>query len=528
MRTSSPAPVKVDVAIAGGGLAGNLLARQLRRTLPGASIALLEKTTEPSFKVGESLVEIASNYLIRRQGLQSYLYEHHLPKNGLRYFFDDPDRSAPLEEMSEIGTINMPFHPAFQIDRARLEADLLEMNRDQQVQVRTGARVRRIELGSGGAPHHLEVTDDDGTTRYTARWLIDTSGRAGLIARQQNLRVAEESHCIGAVWGRFEGVAEVDELGSDAFRARVRHTCRRLSTLHFWYPGYWIWFIPLRGGITSVGIVGDVVAQEQAIRTPEGFRAFLDRHRAVSDLLAGAKRIDLGSYVRIAYGASRFFHPDRWGLSGEAATSADPFYSPGSDFIALENDFLTDLVRRDLGGESAAQLAERFALYDGFMRFRHEAAMLLYRGMYPMHASYELMRLKWDFDIGCYYNLWVSPYFRDEYLDLHFLRRQLRQQEYVLQALRNFAELFLKLGASLHERGLFHRCNRGRFSYGLENIDFVEEVGMPRTRRQVLEKTAQIFNDVRRRALELLDLPPPGPSAQPLPLTSFMTDQPLG
>ena len=185
-------------------------------------------------------------------------------------------------------------------------------------------------------------------------------------------------------------------------------------------------------------------------------------------------------------------------------------------------------MRRDLGGESAAQLAERFALYDGFMRFRHEAAMLLYRGMYPMHASYELMRLKWDFDIGCYYNLWVAPYFRDEYLDLHFLRHQLRQQQYVLQALHNFADLFRKLEASVRERGLFHRCNRGHFSHGLENIDFVEEVGIPRTRRQVLEKTAQIFNNVRQRALELLDLPPPGPSAQRLPLTSFMTDQPLG
>ena len=95
----------LDVAIVGGGLAGNLLARQLRLGQPELSIGLFEKTTEPSAKVGEASVEIAANYLIRKLRLSTYLYEHQLPKNGLRYFFDNPDRNAPLEEMSEIGSI---------------------------------------------------------------------------------------------------------------------------------------------------------------------------------------------------------------------------------------------------------------------------------------------------------------------------------------------------------------------------------------------------------------------------------------
>ena len=98
----------LDVAILGGGLAGNLLARQLSRSVPGLRMAVFEKATESSWKVGESVVEIGSHYLITRQGLSRYLYERHLPKNGLRYFFDNETRSLPLWEMSEIGPVNLP------------------------------------------------------------------------------------------------------------------------------------------------------------------------------------------------------------------------------------------------------------------------------------------------------------------------------------------------------------------------------------------------------------------------------------
>ncbi len=55
----------IDVAILGGGLVGNLLARQLRRHSPELSVAMFERDTERTYKVGESTVEIAANYLSR-------------------------------------------------------------------------------------------------------------------------------------------------------------------------------------------------------------------------------------------------------------------------------------------------------------------------------------------------------------------------------------------------------------------------------------------------------------------------------
>ena len=517
-----------DVAIIGGGLAGSLLARQIRRAAPTADIALFEKSTERSYKVGESTGEIAADYLIRKHELSHYLYEHHLPKNGLRYFFDNQERSLPLEAMSEIGSNSLPFLPAFQIDRARMETDLLEMNRQDGVQVHTGVQATRIELGSGGQPHQFRTRTDASETSHRCRWLIDATGRAALLAKARGLQLREDTHRIGASWGRFEGVADVDALRLPAFRSRVRHTSRRLSTLHFWYPGYWFWVIPLRGGLTSIGVTGEVVTQRRELRSPEGFIEFIKEHRALRELMARATKVDFGSFNQIAYGTRRFFHPDRWGLTGESATAADPFYSPGADFIALENDFLTDLVKRDLDGRPATEIARRCDAYDAFVAFRHEATMHLFRGLYGALGSFDLARAKWNFDIGSYYNLWLSSYMRDRHLDLRWLNYQAGQRDAVLAALRNFADLFRKTAATLRKSGPYHERNAGQFYFGLTHLDFVEKVGRPCRASAERERTARIFNIARQQALAAQAGDSEATEREPLPLSAFFGTTPLG
>jgi flavin-dependent dehydrogenase len=404
----------------------------------------------------------------------------------------------------------------------RLEADLLDMNRADGILVRTGAAVGRIAFGEKGDSHRFEVSSGSRTTAYECRWIVDAAGRGGLFARLKDLKVAEENHLLGSVWGRYEGVVDIDEWGSEEFRARVRHTSRRLSTIHFWYPGYWIWFIPLRGGVTSIGVTGKRMAEAKELRTAEGFRAFLEEHRAVRDLMVGAKNIDIGSYTRIAYGTRRFFHSDRWGLVGEAATAADPLYSPGSDFIALENDFLTDLIRRDLVEGDAVEMAERCELYDQFTQFRYEASMLLYRNLYEPQGSYEITCAKWDFDIASYYNLWASSYMRDRHLDRGYLDTQLRLKPFILQALENFSDLFQQLDSALRARGDYHRANTGRFYFGLTNIDFEMEVGADRSDEEVMRKTEEIFNGVRAQAMALLGKAASARDVEPLPLKAFL------
>lgn len=496
----------IDVAILGGGLAGNLLARQLRREVPERSVAVFEQTGAHRWKVGESTVEIASHFFAHKLGLTAYLFDTHLPKMGLRFFFDTPEKDAELTAMSEIGTDRAPPMPSFQLDRARFEADLREMNRKDGADVRIGWTVRDVELGTDGAPHRFTVMSDEGETqRYRARWVIDATGRASTIARKLDLRTEEPVHHMAAVWGRFTKVKDFDEIRDDAWRRRSRYVPRTLSTNHFCYPGYWIWFIPLNRGVTSVGVVGHKEIFRRGIRTHEGFRAFLNEHRAVASLLEEAEPQDLHGYTQLAYGVKQFFSEDRWGLVGDAAAFVDPFYSPGSDFISLECDFLTDLIKRDAAGEPRADLASRTRTYDQFMQFRWEATMLLYRNLYTTFGSYELLKMKFNFDFGCYLNLWFDPFSRDLHLDQRFLESELRKKNEVLTALRGFAKLFGRAEAHLRAQGTYHRANLGRYNVGVDVVrSMIDELMQPRKKHLVDKRTEEIFNYGRDEALKLL------------------------
>src|SRR4051794_7099078 len=73
-----------DVIIAGGGLAGLTLARQLHLEAPQLRVLVCEKRRHPvpeaAFKVGESSVEIGAHYFQKVLGLDPHLCREHLPK----------------------------------------------------------------------------------------------------------------------------------------------------------------------------------------------------------------------------------------------------------------------------------------------------------------------------------------------------------------------------------------------------------------------------------------------------------------
>ena len=58
-----------------------------------------------------------------------------------------------------------------------------------------------------------------------------------------------------------------------------------------------------------------------------------------------------------SYGCKQVFSADRWALTGEAGLFLDPFYSPGSDFIAISNTYICDLIEKDRAGQPFAPYA---------------------------------------------------------------------------------------------------------------------------------------------------------------------------
>ena len=461
-----------DLVILGGGLAGGLLARQMRLQRPDLRVLCLERQTDTAFKVGEATVEVFSNYMVRKLGLTTYLYENHLPKNGLRFFFDNEQKDAPLHELSEIGSYGLPFHPSFQLDRSTLERELRDSSSKLGADILEGCKVEDVELGS---PHHKVTFAENATSRtVTTKWVVDATGRHSLLAKKLDLRTPETQHRCLASWGRLHNAVDLDGPSIDqAWRNRARNTSRRLSTVHFMHKGYWIWLIPLRGGITSVGIVGDTRHLQREVLTRDGLRDFLHSQRACRELIGDAEWLDFGAYGQLAYGTKQWFG-DRWAVIGEAAAFSDPFYSPGSDFITIANDYVCDLIARQQDGEDTS---ERQRLYDSYLQFRYQANLPLYRNQYDLFGSYELMSIKWNFDIAAYYALWVNSYAQDLHLDINDLRHELRQSNFVVKTLERFGELFTATERKVSERGDYFRNNLHEEAEALGDLSFVKEVG---------------------------------------------------
>ncbi len=94
--------------------------------------------------------------------------------------------------------------------------------------------------------------------------------------------------------------------------------------------------------------------------------------------------------------ASKCSPRDRWGITGEAGFFHDPFYSPGSDFIAFSNTFLTDLIRRDLSGQG---YRIRAFSYDRIFKRFYYGTITAYQDQYRMFGNPTVMPTKilWDY-----------------------------------------------------------------------------------------------------------------------------------
>jgi len=406
---------RYDVAILGGGLAGGCLARQLRMDAPQLRVLVVEKRRHPvpeaAFKVGESSVEIGAHYFQKRLALEPHLRSAQLEKLGLRYFFPQGD-NRDLTARVELGPPDFAPVPSFQLDRGRLENHLLRTNADDGVTVLDAHRVRAIAL-DGAAGHRVTVEGADGTQEITARWVIDAAGRAGLLKRQLGL-VRPSTHGANAAWWRFRSRIKIDDWSNDpAWKGRVPSGLRWHSTVHLMGVGYWFWLIPLGSGSHSFGIVADgdlhpfsrINRFERAL---DWLREFEPQAAAVMEAHASELE-DFLALQHFAHGCARVFSPDRWSLVGEAGVFTDPFYSPGSDFIAIGNDYTTDLIVRDARGEAIGERVEAFnamylRLFDAFIR--------LYDGQYPVMGNAQVMTAKVSWDNSTYWSVTALLFFQ--------------------------------------------------------------------------------------------------------------------
>ena len=493
----------VDVCILGAGMAGLTLARQLQRRNPGLSIALLEHrqfpVAEAVHKVGESTVEIAAQYLAEDLDLKQHLQEQQLPKFGLRLFVrGEQPVTDDIAGYDEIGVSRVLPIPTYQIDRGRLENHLAAVVRKAGAQLLSGATIRKVDLQPGA--HQVVVRTAESEQRLSARYLVDASGRRAWLRNQLNLgkRVRHANH---AVWYRTGASFDLENWSDNAaWQSRCHGTPRRLSTNHFTGPGYWLWLIPLASGCTSIGLVFDPAWVDlMEVNSHDKLLHWLhSEHPLVAENLAGHAALDIHVLKDYAVSSQQMFSADGWMLSGDAGVFADPFYSPGADFIAFANGFISELIC----GAGTVDHWRKFQQY--FLTF-YSNTLSLYRGQYGGFGDRNMMLMKTVWDYSYYWGPLAKLYFSGRYTDLDFMDQA---QPVLLEAAalnsgmqRNFRKL-AKTGMRIggegrffdhHEIPLFHRIKEELLQGDSDcfGAELQASVGSLRCLSATLEETMQ-------------------------------------
>lgn len=411
-----------DVIIAGGGLAGLGLAYQLKMATPTLDIVVLEKNSFPRpmaiAKVGESTVEIGSHYLAHHLGLAQHLQDAHLKKFGIRMFLGEAAPDFSLQD--ELGASQTFGIPTYQIDRGEIENHLATKVQTAGVEIIECADV--IELNATGTRKKVVINTRAGAQELSSRWLFDAAGRASLL--KQHLGLAKKNaHKAHAVWFRIDRKIIIDDWSaSPSWHARCMPEGRRwLSTNHLTGAGYWVWIIPLASGVTSIGIVMDDEAfQASDIDSAAAAMCWLHQHqKRCADAIEGANFLDFVVLQDYSYDCQKMLSDQGWGITGEAGCFADPFYSPGSDFIAFSNGFITDLVATEARGEDP-----RFKtlFYEKLFKSIYDNTLSLYVDQYGGFGDRRMMGLKLLWDYSYYWGVLSLLFFRNALTDTAVIR----------------------------------------------------------------------------------------------------------
>ena len=355
-HNASMASDQIEVVVIGGGPAGSAAARLLAQW--GHGVLLVTGPTGGR-SLGESLPPSCYKLFDLLDARAAIDAAGFLPSSGNTVRWAGGETRAATFAEGAIG---------LQIERVRFDAVLRQLAGDAGAQVETDARVRDVRLPRSGGPPDQEspsveyVTGAGETRQIDAPFLLDCSGRTGVIARR-GYRVDDTGRttlALTAVWTSESGWT--DDHPS--------------HTLVETYGDGWAWSVPVAPDRRYATVMVDPAVTDlgSARGLEERYGRELEKTVALRQMLAGATRRtapwgrDASGYHAEAYGGPGFL------LVGDAASFIDPLSSYGVK-KALASAWLAAVVAHTtLTNRSMAAVA--LELFSERERAMHAAALV--------------------------------------------------------------------------------------------------------------------------------------------------------
>jgi len=358
-----------DVVVVGAGIVG--LMNTLQMAKRGLKVALIDYITEDkSYKVGESLLVFSNMFLRTVGGLADFCREQCFDKDNLWFTYGmegEEDFYGKTEWALELKVSKQMWKNFDSPERAEVMAHDVQIVRPEAEAIMLGlaqkmpnvtvidtGRVRDVEFNDrGGEFHKVTWQDMKNQERHEvrARWVIDCSGRARLLAKKLGHAAEEREFNDGfkttAVWAQFKGISSEMFKGWQHQFSTGEVMDRHKSTLHLWGKGYWIWVIPLSQGRISVGATFDRRLNPPG--TPkEQFWHFIRRYPLLERVLKEENMLEFRTFKNPQLLTDTFVHPTRYGMAGDAGAVIDAYYSQGMSLAFVTSWHLANIVERDI------------------------------------------------------------------------------------------------------------------------------------------------------------------------------------
>ena len=337
-------PASADILVIGGGPAGSTIAALLAER--GKSVILVDKDRHPRFHIGESLLPF-SMPLFDRLGIRDKIAAIGMEKYGIEFVSPDHDKTSLLE-FGEGWHKDMDM--SYQVRRSEFDHVLIENAQARGAAVFQGVRVDTVEFPPQGGAVALGTAEDGTPHRWTARFLVDATGRDTFLASKLQLKQRNRRHESAAIFGHFSGAQRLEGRAEGNISI-------------FWFDKGWFWLIPLADGTTSIG----AVCRPDRIKNRNGQDVTAFFHTLIASCPALAERLRNATLIGDAIATGNYSYQsdkmvgERFIMIGDASAFIDPVFSTGVH-LAMSSAFKgADVVMTCLDRpEQAKQALERF------------------------------------------------------------------------------------------------------------------------------------------------------------------------